>query len=63
MSTDTWLLAPRALLAAALLVQLVLTAISASCASTDEDIATATALFASGRLEEAEALVTPLRQI
>ena len=62
MSTDPWRLTPRALLAAALFVHLVLPAISALCATTDEDIATATALFASGHLDEAEALVTTLRQ-
>jgi outer membrane protein len=45
-----------------LLVHLAFSATSALCATTDEDIATATALFASGRLDEAEALVTTLRQ-
>jgi len=54
---------PQALIAAALLALLAMTGTSAWCATTDEDIATATALFASGRLDEAEALVIPLRRI
>jgi len=55
--------ASRAPVAALLLVLLAMSRTSALCATTDEEIETATALFASGRLDEAQALVTTLRRI